>query len=373
MNSMLIRFLTLALLAAGTAAQSQPPAEPPPTFESLLKKIAPAPADPCDNNNSEFSDRSDLKSGIFEEADKAVVAKLNASPIASPSGAKARATEALQGLQRLSAEINKGWPEDNRFQFEVIEVPPALVAKMTLRTWATFSFFGMDDSGKTSGVWQYVGALDDHKYEDDKVGDGLEIFPLQRGPAKRVRFLARFDASGCAGGSAGVSYYAYEWNPEDSTLDEFIKIAGAYNLGYSLGAPQTKGPLIHLPYCWFSAVDTWDNPSLCATDSYDLSGDHVRFLGSKYNMPDLVALANAIKYAEAHDYPATLAYCGSPDVARRMVRDLPPYIGMPRFDKDPNRPFRRISATKEAVDFDSFHFEIEKRADRWLVVSFRMD
>ena len=92
-----MRFLpVLLLLAAGKAAQCQQAPEPPPTFESLLKKIASAPADPCDWRHPDSGDRKDLEWKIFGAADKAVVAKLNETPRATPSGAKAHATEALE-------------------------------------------------------------------------------------------------------------------------------------------------------------------------------------------------------------------------------------------------------------------------------------
>ncbi len=31
-------------------------------------------------------------------------------------------------------------------------------------------------------------------------------------------------------------------------------------------------------------------------------------------------------HAQAHDHLAVLAYCGSPDVARRIIRDIPPFV-----------------------------------------------
>ena len=361
----------LLCLGVGTVAEGQRPPGPPRTFESLLKEIASAPGDPCNYQTPDFQDRSELERSIFDAADKAVVAKLNEPPRATPSGAKTRATEALQDLERRSAEINRSWPEERRFHFETLELPPALVVKLMLRTRWTFSFYAPGPGGDDPmGSWRVIGAPDDGRYSSaPSVWVGL--FPLARGPSQAVRFLATFGSAGCAGASGGLSYYAYEWDPESSTLDEFIRIEGAHNIA-SLAEARTEGSVIRLPYCWFSAVDTWDNPELCAVDSYDLSGDRVRFVGRDYNLPDLAALAKAIEYAKARDYPATLAYCGSADVARRMVRDLPPFLGIPAFDKDPDFPAKRISASKESVDFGDFHFELEKRGDRWLVVSFRV-
>jgi hypothetical protein len=128
--------------------------------------------------------------------------------------------------------------------------------------------------------------------------------------------------------------------------------------------------VIKLPYCWFSAIDTWDNPTLCAVDSYDVSGNRVRFVGSVFNLPDLLAVARAIEYAKARDYPAVLAYCGSPEVARRMVRDNSVF-GFP-FSVD----VKRTGVATERIEFGAppgIRFDVEKRGDRWLVVSFGMD
>jgi hypothetical protein len=202
----------------------------------------------------------------------------------------------------------------------------------------------------------------------------LSLFPLHRGPANSPRFLARFTGFSCAG-SSGVAYYAYQWDPEESggLASEVVKIEGSEGIGgeslSKMDKLLTEGPVIKLPYCWFSAIDTWDNPTLCAVDSYDLSGNRVRFVGSVFNSPDLLAVARAIEYAKARDYPAVLAYCGSPEVARRMVRDNAVF-GFP-FSVD----VKRTGAATEKVEFapSGIRFDVQKRGDRWLVVSFGMD
>lgn len=133
-----------------------------------------------------------------------------------------------------------------------------------------------------------------------------------------------------------------------------------------IGVFQTKGPLIVLPFCWFSAIDTWDNPSMCAADTYDLSGDIVRFRSRAYNRPDLLPIAKAIEFAEKHDYPATQAYCSSGDVARRMIRDLPTAVSAGDLQ------VIRMGSGKERVLFGgpSLRFDVEKRNGRWLVAAF---
>jgi hypothetical protein len=266
---------------------------------------------------------------------------------------------------------------------------------MTFRGRATFSFFAvaqLDAYGKATDLWRGFGALDDHRYKSAGVWGSLDLFPLERGPANRARFLARYGGGGCAGGS-GVGYYVHEWDPQDSgDLSEILKLEGAASRNLStdqgglsqkdredwfgpIGKLQTQGSLITLPYCWFSGLDTWDNPNLCALNFYDLSGDRVRFVSSVYNRPDLLPVAKAIEYAQARDYAAVLAYCGSPDIARRMVADIPISVFSPL-----GLDVSRIGALKKRVEVGrgidgqySLQFDVEQRGDRWLVVSFQMN
>lgn len=372
----------LLVLASAVDAQAQQSSEPPPTFESLLKKISSARSNACD----EAADFSNLETRIFGAADEAVTKKLN-EPLGTP---RTRALDALKNLEHLSAENNKGWPEEKRFQFEVVEIPPVLLVKMTIRNRATFSVFAIperDSYNKPTTNWQSMGAIDDHRFQSSRGYESLRLFPLERGPSKRPRFLAEFNFAGCGSGM-GVEYYAYEWNPDNiGDLNEFLKLEGAVSQEQPvkegnpkqvptdafapIGELRTHGPFITLPYCWFSAIDTWDNPSLCAVDTYDLSGDRTRFVKTVSNRLDMLPVARAIQYAQAHDYPAVLAYCGSSDVAQHMVREIPPYVSGVQ-----NLTIQRIGASKVEIEIGEdppLHFEVERRGDRWLVVSFRME
>jgi hypothetical protein len=354
-----VKVLLLAFAAAlGLARGAQP------SFEDLLRQISSAPGDTCADPN----DYHDLEWRIFDAADQAVVRKLNEA-----GGAR----EALQSLERLSAEINKGWPEDSRFHFQILDFSPLVVVEMSVRGRETFSAFAVARHNKR---WGTVSYYDEH-WDKRAFRDSLGLYPLQRGPANRPRFLVAFAAVGCAGNSYETAYYAYEWDAErPAGLDEVIKIEGAEGLDgpdnpdpdplkayVPIGELHTNGPRISLPYCWFSAIDTWDNPSLCAMDTYDLSGDDVRFVGRVLNRPDLLPIAKAIQYAQARDYPAVLAYCASPEIASRMVRDVPPFV----FDSGPHLSIQRSGGATERVEIEPFQFNVEKRGDRWLVVSFR--
>lgn len=365
MSRLLIALLSL-LLAQG------PP--PQPTFEDLLKKFTSARANPCESDLSDPNLSGD-ENRLFDAADQAVVEQLNAKDQAVRPAALA--TTALRRLKGLGEQINHDWPEDKRFDFKVTETPPAILVQMTYRNRATFSFFAIPN--KPGKRWQYFGAQDDHRswsngFEYDSVG----LTPLIRGPSKRVRFLATFHLAGCGSGE-GVGYYAYQWNPErDGTLDEIIKLEGSESRLEAtdkepfkpIGRLRTDGQLITLPYCRFSTIDTWDNPNLCAVDSYDISGDRARFSGTVVNRPDLLPIASAVKYAQEHDYPAVLAYCESAVVARKMMKDVPIHVF------GPDVLVKRLSPSSESVeigDDPSLRFVVVKHGDRWKVASFRLE
>lgn len=186
-----------------------------------------------------------------------------------------------------------------------------------------------------------------------------------------MRFLARFDLSGCAG-PTGVEYDLHEWNPEGSGyLEQIIKQAGSFGLdnepGFErIGKFRTEGSLITLPFCSYSAIDTWDNPSLCAVDTYDLSGDNVHFRSRVYNRPDLLPIAKAVEYAEKRDYPAVRAYCASAYVAHRLIRENPPHA-------EAILQTKRTGKDGERIEMGEYFFDVEKRAGRWLVVAFGLE
>jgi hypothetical protein len=250
-----------------------------------------------------------------------------------------------------------------------------LVVKMGIRQDERFFAFGIPaDSAKSDHAWQQIG-WNDESSQFSVPPSRVDLYPLHRGPSGHARFLANMIYSGCAG-SIGVGYDAREWDPEGTgSLARIIKQEGSFGLDNKvpdfpqIGKLQTDGPLITLPYCSFSAIDTWDNPSLCAVDTYDLSGDEVKFRSRLYNRPDLVPIAKAIEYAGKRDYHAVLGYCASDAIARRMVRDLPPDVG----GADPLQ-VTRIGSGRERVrlgDPDSgYRFDVEKRGHRWVVVAF---
>ncbi len=134
----------------------------------------------------------------------------------------------------------------------------------------------------------------------------------------------------------------------------------------TIGKLRTDGPVIDLPYCWWSAIDTWDNPSMCAVDRYDLSGNEVRFISRRVNRPDLLPIAKAAKYAEDRDIPAVRAYCASDAVARRLVESAPNRL----FEVDVKVKPHGAEHKLVYEDGGGYRFIVVKRGDRWLIEDF---
>lgn len=313
-----------------------------------------------------------LEDQLVQAVQARVAEALNAPSPALISEAGSRATSSLGEIEQSSAEIDKGWPAEARFHFKVLALPPGILVNMTYRYQSYSILFGSYDLNKYESndpgtAWRQVDLIDPHSRSSE-----IDLFPLHRGPSGRVRFLAKVWSSGCTG-SIGESYYGYEWSPADGQIaTEIIKIEGAEGLDRSasthVGSLSTTGSTIELPYCFFSPVDTWDNPTLCAADSFDLSGDTPLFSGRTYNRPDLVTVAKAIQYAEAHDYVALRGYCASDIVAREIVRRVPPDLFAGTLDTVKAGPSRETVLLAEKT----VRFDLIKRRSRWLVESFKI-
>ncbi len=345
--------------------------------------MAGGPADDCGDPGSTDAEVIGSQHDAFERATEIVVGALNASEPGKGS-AKDKASSALKELERQSAEINAAWPTENRFHFEVVDLAPALLVTLSIRSQQNYFAFGIpatDGNGNPNRQWREIGRGNPSS-QGEAPYTRVAIFPLHRGPSGNPRFLASFAISGCAG-SYGTRYDVEEWDAKNSNyLVKILQQDGAAGLTDEplgtkvspkhpfppIGELKTDDAIVTLPYCWFSAIDTRDKPSMCAVDTYDLSGDAIRFVSERYNRPDLLPVAKAIEYAEKHDYPAVLAYCGSAAVARRMVREL-----ANGYQFEYPLEVKRIGPDRERVrlaDSGDRGFVVEQRGDRWVVASF---
>jgi hypothetical protein len=363
--------LSLALGAISCSAIAADAA--PPNPQDLLRRMAPMTPDDCSPpvDSTSSADVHQSEDQLFRAVGDLVASRLNGATPAQPSEAESRAQSALREVEQSSAEINKSWPAEERFHFEVLALPPAIVVRMSYRDTARFVLFGsfgLDNYPADPGTkWREAGFVD----PDSRVSR-VDLFPLHRGSSRRPRFLAKVGFWGCAG-SVGEAYYGYEWSADAGySTNEIIKIEGAEGLDDTasehVGKLSTAGKAIQLPYCFFSAVDTWDNPTLCAADSFDLSGDDPRFIGRIYNAPDLVVLNKAIQHAQARDYVALRAYCTSDAVARKLIREIPPFLFADELKTVKASPTRE----KIVLEDPTVYFNLIKRRGAWRLESFRI-
>ncbi len=370
--------LTLALLFAIRFSYAQEPNKSSPQavvdFKETLRSFAGGAPDSCSPVEPHNEDGSTREFFVFEKALALIADALNG---ASPGGTPhKRADDLLDSLERDSAAMNAAWPEEDRFHATVLDLSPLLVVKLTFREHASVAVFGVppkrgDGQG---GVWQQVG-WDAISEEHPSSYSSADVYPLHRGPSGRPRFLVSYVYSGCAG-SSGTVYDAREWRGKEGVLDQILKQDGATGVEDARGAfapigtLRTTGPTLTLPYCWFSAIDTWDNPSLCAVDTYDLSGDAVRFRSRAYNRPDLAAIQRAVEYAEKHDYPAVRGYCTSSAVARRLVQQPPSLIG----DGAPPHVYKTGRGKERIVlgASPTAQFDLVRHSYGWILASFHL-
>ena len=373
----------LTLCDANQCFCAPPTQDPIQHFRQTLQMVASDPPDTCAGYYTE-GPKARVESTLFSLANDIVTAELNATP-AGPKPPVERAIEALKNLERMSAKINAAWPKENRFHFQVLDISPVIVIGVSFRARARFFVVGIHEDPKWNPkrLWVNVGN-DEESLDPTRIECRfkIDLYPLHRGPSGNARFLAMFSYIPYSGITQGIVYDAMEWNPKYSGhIEQIIEQKGEFGLdevpdGHSpaandpsapVGVFRTDGSLITLPYCWRSPIDTGDHPDMCAVDSYDLSGDDLKFRSRAYNQPDLLPIAKAIEYAEKRDYQAVLGYCSSDDIAHRMVRDLPysVYAG--------DLQITRKSEGKEHVEMgfpNLYHFDIEERDGRWLIVAF---
>lgn len=366
--------IPLVLVVGGIPSSAMAADAAPPIVQDLLREIAPASADDCSAPVATAStvDVQPSEDRLFNTVEALVTDRLNGPTPTQASDAESRARSALLAVEHASSQINRSWPDEDRFHFEVLPLRPTIVVRLSYRGHARLFLFGSYDINKNATLdpgtkWRDIGLVD-----PSSGASRIDLFPLHRGPGGRMRFLAKVGNFGCAG-SVGVDYYAYEWSADaGQSATEIIKIEGAEGLDDAqskhVGKLSTAGKTIQLPYCFFSVVDTWDDPTLCAADSFDLSGDNPHFIGRIYNAPDLVVVNSAIRHAQARDYPALRGYCTSDAVARKLIRDVSPFLIADVLETSKAGPARETVV----LDEGTVSFSLIERRGEWRLVSFRI-
>ena len=153
----------------------------------------------------------------------------------------------------------------------------------------------------------------------------VDVFPLQRSPSGKPRFLAKYENIACGSGWS-VGYVAYDWDgmKELRMILHRDGVMPREDVDPAIWKFTTSGATITLPYCWHSAVDSRAAAHLCSIDSYDVTADDVRFIGTRTNYPDLEVIAKVIKYAQERDDLDVRAYCAD-SIAPQPSCDLCPH------------------------------------------------
>jgi hypothetical protein len=256
--------LLFPVASATPQSQTYSPQNPKEKVSLLLERLVSESPDTCSGPWSPDLDPGGNEQSILEESSNLFLQQLNRGG-PDLNSASERAAEALDDIKTQSAKKNAAWPEENRFHYELLSIPPAVVLKVGIGTHESYFAFGIptkDDAGSPNRQWQKIGE-DNLELNNPAPRVWIGLYPLHRGPSGHPRFLAAIGFTGCAG-SSGLLYDAREWDPNDVVgFSQIIEQKGARGMDddFNGGKPSsnepfapigkltTKGPVIELPYC----------------------------------------------------------------------------------------------------------------------------
>lgn len=265
-----------------------------------------------------------------------------------------------------------------------MSITPALVVKFGVRGQDTFATYihgpALDALAGASGKGWHAEAMGDPEWEGHSPHEQLHIYALHRGPSGNPRLLSVKHVSGCAG--AGVTFYtAYEWYkisypPPQPFLWKRNKILDRQSLDSDRQRPQwlkfeVKGDELKIPYCWTGGLLMSAWASVCSSDTYDLSGNFIRWTGTQTDRSDWAVIARVIKLAQRRDLRAVRAYCATEAVASKVTGLMPPgalyFVGINA---------RSLGPGKEELDLSDdwiLKFVLVKSAGKWLITAFSVN
>lgn len=339
-------------------------------FTALMQKLIGNLPDDCSGPSDTVKTDVGLNTErqMFDLLSGAVLDALNKAPNGS-AGETVQA--ALAPFQRIGTQFAVSRSADQRLRYELLPVQPLLVLKLAIWNQGTFVVYAPAPvSASLLNRWEIA--------QSDGTGDAafekLEMFPLWRGPSGNPRFLIVKHLSDCM---AGMSYDymvdGYEWNGERGVTTTILHKKSEFSEGTaSPGKLQTTGKVIAIPYCWSGDLHfTSISAPICSLDTYDLSGDTVRLLGTQDDPEDLALIEKVIGSAESQNLVALAEHCKSPEVARGIMGTMPLN---PLFD---GYSSKQLGPGKEQVDLsgdkEDVTFVLEKQGPHWLVAHFQVD
>ncbi len=340
-------------------------------FSVLVRKlIENPPADcsgPIDTKTTNIG--LDTERQIFDLLSGTVLAALNTVP----GGSTGETIQtALAPFQSVGTQVAVSWSADERLRYELLPVQPLLILKFAIWNQATFiAYAPIPVSASQSNHWKIAqaGSTGDSAFEK------LDMFPLWRGLSGNPRFLIVKHFSGCM---AGMTYDymvdGYEWNSEQGFIKTTLHKESEFSEGTpSPGKLQTTGKVIAIPYCWSGDLHfTSVSAPICSLDTYDLSGDTVRLVGTQDDPDDLALIEKVIEGAE-RNLAALAAHCKSPEVARNIMGTMPvnPFFVFEELSS------KQLGVGREQIDLsddrEDLKFVLEKQGSHWLVAHFQVD
>lgn len=172
-----------------------------------------------------------------------------------------------------------------------------------------------------------------------------------------------------AGMTLDYAVNGYEWHSRESSMTRIIAKESSFSTGQKWKF-STVGKTITIPYCWSGALQLGTvSAPICSIDTYDLSGDVVRFLRAENDPEDLAFVARVLRYVESRDMMALSAVCLSPEIAGKVMAMMPPE---PFFGTGYER--KPVGPDSEQLDFsDGFEMKITLKRQRgsWRVADCR--
>lgn len=340
-------------------------------FGALMHKLVENPPADCSGPIDAKTTKIglDTERQIFHLLAGAVLDALNKTP----NGPVEQTMQTvLAPFQGNATQVAASWATDRRLRYELLPVQPLLVLKLAVWNQDTFIVYApASASVSPSSHWEITqsGGTGDAAFEK------LEMFPLWRGPSGNPRFLVVKHFSDCM---AGVTYdytvNGYEWNGEQGATKTILHKQSEFSEEHSPpGKLQATGKVIAIPYCWSGDLHfTSVSAPICSLDTYALSSDTVRLVGTQNDPEDLALIENVIASAESRNSAALAAHCKTSEIALSIMKNTPRKSFL-LFDGYSSKD---LGAGREQVDFNgdtTMEFALEKRGPRWVVAGFKLN
>jgi hypothetical protein len=335
-------------------------------FSVLLQKLVTNPPADCSGPMHDSAEAFGIEAQLFRLVSSIVLEAINKDPARPAEAARA----ALARCKAVRDGETSSWESGKRLRYEVLSIQPLLVLRLAIWNQETFVVYASLNRGLNAVTdWAIAQTLDEGGHA---TYEHVELFPLWRGPSGNPRFLEVKHFSTCIWGMT-LDYVVngYEWHPDESSITKILAKESASSRHGSKWKLDTSGKTVAIPYCWpgllwFTSIDS----PICSLDTYDLSGDVVRFLRVENDPEDLALVARIIEYAGNHDVEALSTMCISPQIARQLTEIMPPKPIFSGYHQ------KSLGPDLEQLDlFDGWEMKItlKRQHGRWRVAAVKVE